>query len=82
MATCQDTHIAGKIWTYDDGKLGLDEWMEADPERLIKWQAAGEEHRQWIQSNPGAPENTHEGHSAVLFSQWIEYANATSNIVN
>jgi hypothetical protein len=73
MATWQDPNLEWKVWTYDDGKLDPEAWMADDADRLQKWFEAGNEYRQWLEANPGVP---HQGKSAEMFAQWIEYANA------
>jgi hypothetical protein len=66
----------GNVSTYDDDKLGFDDWVSSDPEREILWQAAASAHQRWQAANPTLHPSMAHDTANTMFQEWVDYANA------
>jgi hypothetical protein len=66
----------GNVSTYDDDKLGFDDWVAEDTTRLAQWQTAAAAHQAWQEANPGVSPADANDDANSMFLEWRSYANA------
>lgn len=76
MATWTD--FDKRIWTFDDGKLDFDAWIQDDAARQQRWNDAAKIHSEWRSANPDADPSSFACDAGKIFGDWIDYANAST----
>ena len=66
---------SGHECTYDDDKLGFDDWINDNTERQAAWWEAAAKHKAWQESNPSAHSSNANDEANAMFAEWEEYAN-------
>ena len=78
--TKQWTNPNGLTFHFDDDKLNFDEWVSESEERVARWSAGVDQHRDWAEKNPDKSDFENENSvCGKMTEEWMGYANALSD---